>query len=270
MNCEHYQEDFIDYHDGVLPEERLLEIREHLTTCLDCQRAWAGLQALQAGIDAVPTPEPPDRVRRRFNAMLHTHMADLHDGNVFGPASRGVANWFSSFLPSTPAFQIAAMLALLAGGLWLGHTMMPPRPDKEIAELRDRIDSMTRLVAFSTLQSMPASDRVRTVLASTNSAAPDSAQVDSLLNTLALDPNINVRLSALEALYHHADGPEVHAGVLAALSRETSPLVQVAIIDFLTAAKAQEAQPLFERLSQEPAVNETVRAAARRGISEFL
>lgn len=270
MNCEHYQEDFIDYHDGVLPEERLLEIREHLKTCLDCQRAWAGLQALQSAIDAVPVPEPSERVRRRFNVMLRTHIADEQSGNIFGPAHRGIAEWLRSLLPATPAFQIAAMLALLAGGLWLGRSMMPPRPDAEIAALRKQVDSMTRLVAFSTLQSMPASDRVRTVLASTNSAGPDTAQVDSLLNTLALDPNVNVRLSALEALYHHADRPEVQAGVLAALSRETSPLIQVAMIDFLTAAKAQEAQPLFERLSQEPALNESVRAAARRGISEFL
>jgi anti-sigma factor RsiW len=108
MNCENYQEDFIDYHDGCLPEKRLLEIREHLKTCLDCQRAWAGLQALQAGIDAVPAPEPHDRMRRRFNAMLQTHMAAEQGGNIFGPARRGFANWFSSLLPSTPAFQIPA------------------------------------------------------------------------------------------------------------------------------------------------------------------
>jgi hypothetical protein len=94
--------------------------------------------------------------------------------------------------------------------------------------------------------------------------------VVNLLNSLALDPNINVRLSALEALYRHADASDVRSGVLAALSRETSPLMQVAMIDFLTAAKAQEAQPLFERISQKPETNDTVRAAARRGISEFL
>lgn len=271
MNCEHYQEDFIDYHDGTLPEARLLEIREHLKTCLDCQRAWAGLQALQAAIDAVPAPEPPERMRRRFFAMLETHTAaEQRRSDVFGPARRGLSRWLAALLPETPVFQAAAMLALLAGGLWLGARVIPPKPDPEIALLRERIDSMTRLVAYTAVQGMPASDRVRTVLASNGGAAPQAAQMDALLNALALDPNVNVRLGALEALYRHADAPDVRAGVLAALSRETSPLVQVAIIDFLTAAKAQEAQPLFERISQQPDTNENVRAAARRGISEFL
>ena len=125
MNCEHYQEDFIDYHDGCLPEERLLEIREHLKTCLDCQRAWAGLQALQATIDAVPAPEPPERVRRRFNAMLRTHMADERSGDIFAPARRGFSRWLSALIPQTPVFQLAAMLALLVGGLWVGNQIQP-------------------------------------------------------------------------------------------------------------------------------------------------
>jgi len=271
MNCEHFQEDFIDYHDGCLPEDRLLQIREHLTTCLDCQRAWAGLQAMQTSIDAAPVPEPSPRAQRRFRAMLETHMAsEQHRHDIFGPARRGLARWLEVLLPTSPVFQAAAMLALLAGGLWLGTSMRPPRPDAEIADLRERIDSMTRLVAYTALQGMPASDRVRTVLASTSASDPTGAGVDGLLNTLALDPNVNVRLSALEALYHKADAPDVRAGVLAALTRETSPLVQVAMIDFLTAANAHEAQPLFERISQQPETNENVRAAARRGISEFL
>ncbi|HEY5550616.1 MAG TPA: zf-HC2 domain-containing protein [Opitutaceae bacterium] len=271
MNCEHYQEDFLDYHDGTMPEVRLLEIREHLKTCLDCQRAWAGLQALQAGIDAVPTPEPPDRVRRRFFAMLETHTAaEKRRGDIFGPARRGISRWVEAILPQTPVFQAAAMLALLAGGLWLGTRVIPQKPDPEIAELRTQVQSMTKLLAYTAVQNQPASDRVRTMLASTSVSGSGGAAVVRLLNSLALDPNVNVRLSALEALYRHADAPDVRAGVLAALSRETSPVVQVAIIDFLTAAKAQEAQPLFERISQQPETNDTVRAAARRGISEFL
>jgi hypothetical protein len=105
---------------------------------------------------------------------------------------------------------------------------------------------------------------------SNGTSGAQTARTSSLLTTLALDPNVNVRLSALEALYPQSDSSDVRSGVLAALSRETSPLVQVAMIDFLTAAKAQEAQPVFERISQQPELNENVRAAARRGISQFL
>jgi hypothetical protein len=58
--------------------------------------------------------------------------------------------------------------------------------------------------------------------------------------------------------------------VLAALSRESSPIVQVAMIDFLAAARATEAQPQFENLSRDPATNATVRAAATHGLAQLL
>ena len=270
MNCDQYQEDFIDYHDGTLPEERLLEIREHLKTCLDCQRAWAGLQALQTAIDSAPPPEPPDRVRRRFRAMLETQAAAEQSDDIFAPARRGFVRWLGSLIPASPVFQAAAMVVLLGGGIWMGVTMSSRKSDADIAEVNKRLDNMTRLMAYTASQTEPASDRVRTVLASAGAADVPAPRVSSLLNALALDSNVNVRLSALEALYPHSGSADVRSGVLAALARETSPIVQVAMIDFLTAAHASEARPLFERISQEPATNDSVRAAARRGISEFL
>jgi hypothetical protein len=107
------------------------------------------------------------------------------------------------------------------------------------------------------------------VLATAAEARPDATAIDDLIATLALDPSVNVRLNALEALYRHADQKVVRAAVLASLQRETNPLVQVAMIDFLTATRDREATPALQRLVLNDAADANVRDAARRALVHF-
>jgi hypothetical protein len=100
---------------------------------------------------------------------------------------------------------------------------------------------MGQLVEQSVLQKRTTGDRLETVLTAATSTRPDERVIDGLINSMAFDPSVNVRLNALNALYSHADQEVVRAGVLACLPRETNPLVQVSMIDFLVAAKAREA-----------------------------
>ncbi|MEO6569777.1 MAG: hypothetical protein ABIO94_13520, partial [Opitutaceae bacterium] len=74
---------------------------------------------------------------------------------------------------------------------------------------------------------------------------------------------------ALEALYPHADLDVVRAGVLSALPREQSPLVQVAMIDFLAAARDRAAAPALDRISRSDTMDRNVRAAAMRALNQL-
>jgi hypothetical protein len=71
------------------------------------------------------------------------------------------------------------------------------------------------------------------------------------------------------ALYAHADRPLVRQGVLASLPRESSPLVQLAMIDFLTAVRDREAAPAFEALTRDAATDIAVRNAAQRALVQL-
>src|SRR5476649_2894466 len=94
----------------------------------------------------------------------------------------------------------------------------------------------------------------------------DERVIDGLINSLAFDPSVNVRLNALNALYAHSDQEVVRAGVLACLPRETNPLVQVSMIDFLVGSKAREARPELTKLSADEKADTDVRDSARRAI----
>jgi hypothetical protein len=162
-----------------------------------------------------------------------------------------------------------ALAAFMAGTRYAPAAA--PGPDEatkqEIAALRKQVDSVNQLVNFSLAAQRSTSDRLQSVLA--NVDKKDPKVISDLIGLLALDPSTNVRLSALDALYPHADQQVVRASVLATLSREQNPLVQVSMIDFLVAARDRDAAPELERMSRNETLDRAVRDAAKRGLAQL-
>jgi hypothetical protein len=277
MNCSRVQDSFIDYQDGSLPADEAAQLRSHLASCPTCQREWSALQEITRKLDTLSTEEEPDpRLREQFYAMLETHQREADAPSPFVLARNRIDRFFAALLPAQPALQFALAVALLIGGLFAGQHFMAapavvaPADDTakaELAALRAQVNSMGQLVTYSLLQQQSTSDRMRSVLATMDLKSPDRKVLTDLVGSLAFDPSINVRLSAVEALAQHADDSLVRAGVLSALPRESAPLVQVAMIELLASARDQAARPVFEKLSRDEALDRNVREAARRALA---
>jgi len=136
--------------------------------------------------------------------------------------------------------------------------------------MRTQFNSLNDLVTVSLLQQKSTSDRLQNVLATLDQRNPNAKTLSDLIGALALDPSVNVRLTALDALYPHASLPVVRSSVLASLPREQNPLVQVAMIDFLVAARDRNATGELEKLSRNEAADRSVREAAKRGLSQLI
>jgi hypothetical protein len=143
----------------------------------------------------------------------------------------------------------------------------------EVVELRKKVEAMGQLVGYTALlqqqQQLPANARLRGVLTAARRENPDQTSLNDLIGSLLFDPSTNVRLRAVDALYPHADQEIVRAGVLASLPREQNPLVQVAMIDFLAAARDPDAVPALEKISANDTADQSVRDAARRALTQL-
>jgi Putative zinc-finger len=277
MNCQRVQDSFLDYQDGALPADEAAQLRTHLTSCPVCQREWSALQEITRKLDTLSAAaEPSPRLREQFYAMLETHQRDADAPSPFALARGRIDRFFAALLPAQPALQFAFALALLAGGLFAGQHFLAPVPvvppvdntaQTELAALRAQVNSMGQLVTYSLLQQQSTSERLKSVLATMDLKSPDRKVLTDLVGSLAFDPSVNVRLSAVEALAPHADDSLVRAGVLTALPRESAPLVQVAMIELLATAREQAARPVFEKLSRDEALDRNVREAARRALA---
>lgn len=281
MTCQRIRESFTDALTGSLPATDAAALQAHLDGCTECRREWATLQETLVTLDRLPSAEPAPRVRARFDAMLVQAKREADKtavrSNPFGRGMSRLDTFFAALLPGRPAFQAAFTVAVLAAGLLIGFQLRPatapavvtaPDPElvREIAALRTEVASMGQLVSASLLQPS-ANARLAGVLAATGAGASDEAYLARLLQTLAFDSSTNVRLVALEQLYAHADRERVRAAVLAALPRETSPLVQVAMIDFLAAVREPAASPVLADLARTGTVDEAVRSAARTALA---
>lgn len=281
MNCQSARETFAELLDSRTAATAHLEARAHLAHCPDCQREFAALSQTLAALDALPVPASP-QLRRNFYAMLEEEKHSATSAIAAAERrsrSRRVAFWSWILGPlGACAFMIAGFVVGRRTAPIASATPTTIVADtdtkREIQELRakiDRMETMNQLVAasFQQQQQQPATDRLRGVLTSAAQENPTDRMINELIASLALDSSANVRLRALDALYAHADRDIVRAGVLTSLSRENNPLVQVAMIDFLAAARDGEAKPALEKMSVNVQADQTVRQAARRALAQL-
>jgi HEAT repeat protein len=91
-----------------------------------------------------------------------------------------------------------------------------------------------------------------------------------LVNTLNTDPNINVRLAAVEALYLFRNQPGVRDNLTNSLALQDSPLVQVALIDLLVEIREQRASEALKALIKNEKLNPDVKKLAEQGIKQLI
>jgi hypothetical protein len=265
MNCQNCRDHMAELADGKLDRDTTASTRAHLDACPDCARDYETLSRTLGVLDAAPSLPPSHRLRAAVMGDIETEKLTLRNRAEWASSIRTAASFGGTRREpwTRVVLQLAGVAALVALGFVLGERDAGQR---QIADLRARVDTMGQLVEQSVLQKRTTGDRLETVLAAGSSRKPDERVIDGLINAMAFDPSVNVRLNALTALYAHADQEVVRAGVLACLPREANPLVQVSMIDFLVAAKSRDASPVLTRLVGDDKANADVRDSARRAI----
>lgn len=265
MNCQTCQERMTELADARLDEGTAESVRGHLESCPACRRELDAVRSSLEALDALRPAAPSHRLRARVMGHIETEKL----------ASRGQAEWAMSIRSAAAAgrgtgrrwgpaiIQALGACALLALGFFAGERKAAER---QLADLRARVDTMGQIVEQSVLQKRPAGDRLEVILTAASTRRPGEQVIDGLINAMAFDPSVNVRLNALTALYGHSDQEVVRAGVLACLPREQNPLVQISMIDFLAATRDRDASPELLRIAGDDRANADVRESARRAI----
>ena len=94
--------------------------------------------------------------------------------------------------------------------------------------------------------------------------------IDALLATLNNDPNVNVRLSTLDALAHLANHPEVREGLIQSIAQQDSPLLQSAIADVMLKLQEKRAVKSFRELLKQKDLNPGVRDKIKQTITQLI
>lgn len=255
MNCEEARTRFVDYWRGAL-DDSAFDFHTHLSSCEQCRAEAEQLRTLWGSLDQIPEENPSQRLRTRFYDALREHK--------LRESERNHRFWWSRH----PVFQVAFGMAILLIGVGIGH-FATRQSGSEVAQLRGEVDNMRQMVTLSLLQQQNASDRLRGVNWSYRVEPSDPEVLGALLTTVNHDPNINVRLAAVDALRKFSDSPVGRKGLVQALGKQDSPLVQIAILDQIVDLREKTAATSVKFLLAKQDLNPDVKQRAEWALRQI-
>ncbi|MGO9259110.1 MAG: zf-HC2 domain-containing protein [Bryobacteraceae bacterium] len=262
MNCERMREQIPQCLAGRLDTASRERLIEHLETCSACRADLAELNVVWRGLEAMPQPEPGRSMRSRFMETLEAYQEGYQEAQRRQTYTAG--KWWRGWWPARPVWQAALAALLLIAGISAGRYLAAPRAESnpELASLKGQVESLRQLVALSLLQEQSPSSRLRGVTYSFQMSQPDQQVEQALLYAVNHDSNVNVRLSAVDALAKFAANPEIRRALVDSLPVQDSPLVQIALIDLLVQLNDTEALPTLHKLAADAQTDEAVRQRA--------
>jgi flagellar basal body-associated protein FliL len=160
---------------------------------------------------------------------------------------------------SIPIWHVAAAVVLLIGGIGIGVLVASRKGSspnsnantpEQLMAMQKEIKEMKEVLMFSMINDESASQRIKAVSYTEEMSNPDQKVIETLVSTLNHDKNVNVRLAALYSLGSWADNRMVRDSLVASLSKQTEPLIQVMLINLLAEKKdSRIVGPIQEILS---------------------
>ncbi len=228
MNCDEARDFMAAAWKGEAAEEPAFQ--RHLETCAECSAEMVALGGLWNRLADLPVPEPSLALHSRWHATFASFM----------PERRSSRFWQLAFVA----------LACLVMGVLVGANL-PRRNSDEIAKLRE-------MVALSLLSQQSAGERLRGVDYTGSMQTMQPEVVSALIQAVAHDANVNVRLAAVDALSKVATHPGVVESLTRSLPQQDSPMVQAELIDYLINAHDRQAVGTLEQLAARPNLNPAV------------
>lgn len=231
-----------------------------------------GNQQIWNLLDGIKAPEPKSNMEMRFQGMLdHYKQAELDKQNYWKD------HWSNLILLFTirPQVQFAYSLVLIVLSLGAGYLLnqkgtVKTDETEQLSALTSQVKEMRKLMVVSLLENPSASERLRAVNYTGEMQRADRQVITALLTTLNEDQNVNVRLVTLDALEKFSDQPEVRAGLVSSITRQDSPLVQVAMANLMLKLLEKDSVAPFKTLLEQQELNKAVRTKIENTIDKLI
>lgn len=247
----------IAYLLGDLSEPEQREMDQRISRSPALQQEVADLKLVLGQLDQEPEIEPSRYSRDRFLQFLE--MEARHNGRKNGDKTSFLARW------------AAAAAALIVIGIGFGVLLQNHQQQQaQIQQLSSEVVETRKLLLLAMLQDDSASERIKALNVSARDFREDERVVTALIERLQQDENENVRLKAAEALANFFSEEGVTEAMIWALELESSPEVQIMLIESLVSEKRKEALPSLQRLLEREDVPRVVRDMAALGVETMI
>lgn len=161
---------------------------------------------------------------------------------------------------------------LLLFGLGVGYFLRPDVetiPTQTIAANNETEEVRQKLV-LTLLDQPSANQRLQGVSEANKFENADDIVIKALLKTLNSDPNVNVRLAAIESLTNYVDKPEVRQGLVQSIPNQESPILQITLVNLMVALQEKASIEPFKQLLKQKQLDTTVKKRIERSIESII
>jgi len=257
----------MEYLANDLDEDKKREFESFLQDHPEFKAQFDRLHETWGHVDMASVPEPTEAMDHRFFEMLDSEIqkSQKTKGN---PRS-----WFSILAELLWRPQLAYGILLLVLGLNLGYFLNSDGPSEvtktTIAEGMETEEVREQLV-LTLLEQPSANKRLRGINEVAKIKEVDETVIRALLQTLNSDPNVNVRLAAIESLTNYLDNPTVREGLVQAIVKQDSPIVQVTLASLMVALQEKKSIEPFRTLMRTKELDQSVKQKLETSINSII
>lgn len=271
MKCKDVQKYLPDFLTSSLAEFLRNDFNAHLESCESCRAEVLSLGALWEKLGSIPEAQPDPGLALRFYALVDAFQQVRQQAKRTPEFIERFSDWLTGWRPRQPAWQFALTASVLIIGLLVGYFFSGgSQSARKIAGLHSEIVDLQQVAALSKLNQDSPGDRLQGVYYSSQIADQSPDVMAALLNTLKSDSNVNVRLAAVGSLYLYRKNSQIHQALIQALSTETSPLVQIALINLISDIREEKVLHALQLLLEQNHLNPEVRKQATESLKLFL
>ncbi len=233
---------------------------------------WRDMHAL---LDTT-IPEPSEAMDTGFYEALHATIEHKGQPSIsiidHIKSILGIGNWQHTTM------RLALGICVLLIGLFLGNKLATNTSgaiendttlDKTVS-LEDETNDLRSQLVVALADQPSATKRLKAVSEVNKMDTATDQVIIALFKMLNSDPNVNVRLAAVASLSKYVDNPKVREGLVMSITKQESPLVQIALADLMVTLKEQKSIDSMETLLQQPDINDAVKAKLEESIKRII
>lgn len=252
----------LDYVAGKLDKTSQIACKQYIKNHPEVQNEVQELSSIWAKMDEVNIPEPSATMDDNF----YTYMFEVERAKAL--PKQTAWDKLNAFLDQFYIKQMAMAVALVCIGVFVGtkFTAETAAPNNLASDETNQVRSQLVLELIN--ESSPGK-RMQALSEADKLQVAETMVIDALLRTLNNDPNTNVRLATLESLSKYADNPKVRKGLVASITKQESPLLQIALADLMVTLQEKGSIDSMKELLKQPEMDQTVRDRIQESISSI-
>lgn len=226
------------YNEGLTDPSEVLQLEQLLEEGKVELTQLRSLETLDNQLFAIEPPATSLAMDDKFYAMLAK--AKKKESASF---SFSMPSW--SWLAPRLAFSAGLIVAGFAAGYVFNNN---GSNDSDVKLLTAQVAELKETMMLSLFEKESATDRLKAVSLSTEADQLSQKVTQALFQTLNNDPNVNVRLAALEAITPYSRDGKVREQLIRSIGKQDSPLVQMAMAELMGMLQEKKSVSEFEKI----------------------